>query len=260
MGSKRCMRSGGALLVVTLCGIFRTLSRGESRSLAVGLLGMAWLWVGCTKAELSEIRKAPTGIAPHEAVTIVLDRFSNEFSPDKEDEFAGCIGEAIHQDHPNLLIVPPAEFRRTAFPDLVREATPSSPEYLALLLNHPEFRGRIASLGIRYLISVGGGTHQQEKDSYGGCGGGYGGVVACFGYVTWDRESRLAASVLDLKESRAAGEVHVSTSGRPWLVYVGSIPPFGIPLGLPASTETRACRELGGAVAKFLAGGNPAEP
>lgn len=256
MDSKRCMRGDGTVLLIKLYEIFRPLSRGESRSLAVTLLGTAWLWVGCTKAELSQIRQAPTGIAPHEGVAVVLDRFSNEFSVDKEDEISGCISEAIHQYHPNLLIVPPAEFRRTAFPDLAPEATPRSPEYLALLLNHPEFRGRIASLGIRYLISVGGGTHQQERDSYGGCGGGYGGV-GCFGVWTWDRESRLAASVLDLKETRAAGEVHVSTSGRPWFAYVGSIPPFGIPLGLPAPTETRACSELGEAVAKFLAGDNP---
>lgn len=259
MDSSRCMRSSGDVLVVTPCEILWPLSRGESRSLAVGLLGMAWLWVGCTKAELSQIRKSPTGIAPDEAVAVVLDRFSNEFSLDKEDEFAGCIGEAIHQDHPNLLIVPPAEFRRVAFPDLAPQATPSSPEYLALLVDHPQFRERIASLGIRYLISVYGRTVQSTKTSEFRCGGGYGGV-GCFGVWTWDRESRLAASVLDLKETRAAGEVQVSTSGRPWLVYVGSVPPFGIPLGLPAFTETRACRELGEAVAKFLAGGNPAEP
>lgn len=252
MDSSRCMRSGGAVLFIRLCEIFRPLSRGESRTLAVGLLGMACLWVRCTKAELSQIRKAPTGIGPDEAVAVMLDRFSDEFSLDKEDEFAGCIGTAIRAAYPTLRIVPPHEFRRLALPDLAPEKTPSKP--WEELFQDPAFQERIPSLGIRYLISVHGHTVQQKAWGDIFCGSGYN-WLGCLGLVAWDRQSLVTASVLDLKQGRAAGEARVEVSGRPWLSIF-----FIFPVGLPAFTETRACSEIGEVVVKFLAGDSPPKP
>lgn len=226
----------------------------RSGRLAIALLATGSLWVGCTAAHVRDVRKMPTGIEREEGVTILLLRDFSLEARVADEKIVGCVSEAIRRAHPTIRIIPPEEFRRTAFPDLDPDAAPKGPDYLALLLGHPVFRERIARLGIRYLILVGGRTEQEHRWGDIECGRGYGGG-ACLGVVVWDRRSRLAASVLDLQRARAAGEVHAAVSGRPWFAVVGIFP-----LGLPAFTESRACGDLGEAVARFLAGENLPEP
>lgn len=260
-------RSGEARPSGACCERVALAAGRKSRCLAIGLLATGLLWVGCTTVQVREVREIRAGIEPHEGVTIVplilawvpprpLDK-AKAWEPFEEragaDEIADCIGKVIRRAYPTLRIVPRDEFRRAAFPDLDPEAAPKSPDYLTLLLDHPVFRERIAPLGVRYLIFVGGRTEQQHN--WGGieCGAGYGGA-ACLGVVVWDRTSRLAASILDLKQTRSAGEMHAAASGHPWLAILGILP-----LGLPAFTESRACEDLGGNIARFLAGGNSPE-
>jgi hypothetical protein len=180
-------------------------------------------------------------------------------SPETTDltsDAVGCISKALKERFPNLRIVLPDEFHRTAFPDVAPELAPRALVYLPLLLNDPAFRTRIAPLGLRYLISVQGKTEQDLKPfagAAGGAGPGPGaGAVTWFG-AEWDRKSNVMASILDLKEDISAGEIRASAEGKPWVVCVG-IGPLCLPLGAPAFTEAKACDEIGTAVAKFFAG------
>jgi len=97
-------------------------------------------------------RLAPTEIESHDLVTAVLDESSGRFSLPEGEKVVGCITGAIHEKHPTVRVVPPDEFRRTAFPDLTPEEVSSELLDLALLVEQPEFQERIAPLGIRYLI------------------------------------------------------------------------------------------------------------
>ncbi len=97
-------------------------------------------------------RLAPTEIESHDLVTAVLDESPGTFSLLEGEKVVGCITEAIHEKHPTVRIVPPDEFRRTAFPDLTPEEVSSELLDIALLVEQPEFQERIAPLGIRYLI------------------------------------------------------------------------------------------------------------
>lgn len=248
--SIRAKTSGSKGRAISRWEKVRPLPSVKPRWLAVGLLFMACLWVGCTKAYIGEVRKAPSGFEPHEAVAILVSRDSRI----AQDEIVGCIRTALNERHPTLRIVPPDKFRRTAFPDLAPEAAPHSPEYLSLLLMHPVFLKRIAPLGIRYLISVSGGTEQNVTISELGALGGPHAAVPLYIWAA-DRQTRLVASILDLTQTRAAGEVRTEVSGCPWFAIIGIFP-----LGLPAFTESRACGELGEGIAKFLAGQSPPEP
>lgn len=214
------------------------------------LLPMTFLWMGCTTAQVQAIRQTPTQIEPREGIAIIFSRqFSLDGRPIEEKEIVNCISDAVRREQPGWRIVSPDEFRRTAFPDLSPEAAPNSPEYLGLLLNHASFRERISSLGLRYLISVHGGTEQKGEASAGAIGGGGAAVLVVGGL--WERNTRLTASILDLKESREAGSVAASATGRPWFF---AVLPSPLVLGMPALTESTACGELGQALAKFLAG------
>lgn len=224
-------------------------TQGKLRSLAAGFIAVQLLLVGCTSSKVEEARANPTGIEPDEALSIIfLERFSLEGHALMRDEVVDCIGRSIRNTNPSLQIVPPEEFRRAAFPDLEPEAAPRSPDSIALLLTHPVFRERISALNIRYLIVVGGATEYPRRSGGIYCGGaGHG--AGCLGLIVWDKETRLAASVIDLKRARPAGEVKATASGNPW---------FGVflifPIGLPAPTEASACYDLGVAITKFIAG------
>ncbi len=97
-------------------------------------------------------RLAPTEIETHDLVTVVLDESSGRFSLPEGEKVVGCITEAIHEKHPTVRVVPPDEFRRTAFPDLTPEEVSSELLDIASLVEQPEFQERITPLGIRYLI------------------------------------------------------------------------------------------------------------
>lgn len=196
----------------------------------------------------------PTGISAEEAVTVILN-FSSSESPLEayaaEKKFSACIAKVLRRKQPFVQFVPTDEFRSAAFPGLDMEAAPRSPESFALLMKSPEFQARIAPFGIRYLVIVGGGTATRHDwgsiEFYGG--GPYGGF---FGLKVWEKTSRLAAVVLDLKQGATAGEVSSAVTGHPWF---GMLLIF--PLGLPSFTEGRACEELGEAVEQFITGGVP---
>jgi len=218
---------------------------------AVALVTIVSLWVGCTTAQVREFRAAPTAIQPHEAVAIVLHQIAEKSSDETrvmEEELFGCISDALRKPHPGLRVVPPDKFRRAAFSDLDPEAAPTSLESLAVLLTHPVFRERIDPLRIHYVVSVGG-RWEGKEDAF----VGYPVPGAIF---TWYRGVDLVASVLDVKQIRAAGEIDASVKGHGWLFMAG----FLFPIGLPATTEGRACQDLGQAIAKFLTGEKPPRP
>jgi hypothetical protein len=197
-------------------------------------------------------REVPTAVSSGEAIAFI---FSPQFSLDarrvEESEIIECISDVVRKAHPTLRIVPPDKFRRTVFPDLAPEAAPNTPEYFALLLEHPAFKERVAALGIRYLISVIGGTEQTGGPAAGAIGGPGAGVLVIAG--SWDRRTSLTASILDLQRGRPAGKLEAMATGKPWLLIVFPSP---IMIGAATFTESKACSDLGEAIAKFIAGGD----
>lgn len=235
---------------------------------ALCLLAMTSLWIGCTAVQVKDYSTTTTGVGPGESVTVVLNynyATSESEARAAEDKISSCITKAIRKAHPLVRIVSAEEFRRTAFPDLDFGTAPRSPESIALLLNNPVFLERMAPLVLRYLVIVGGIVTEQRINFRGGrpSGGGGpfyppGGTSDPYLYVFVDRNSQVGALILDIKQAHASGEVSVTASGHPWLVWVPAALP--IPVGLPAFTESRACGELGKAVVEFIAGGNKPEP
>ena len=72
---------------------------------------------------------------------------------------------------------------------------------------------------------------------------------ACFGLITWDKTSRLGASVLDLKYSGRTGNLNASSSATAWLAIIGIFP-----IGVPVETVGRVCSDLGRRLTRYLDG------
>ncbi len=210
---------------------------------------------GCASSEMR--REASTGVLPSEVVTIIQaekilpdwDAGFPGFRGGDEEWIANCIGEAMHEVSPTLQLIPPGEFRASLFPWFEHATAPDNAGELASLLNKPLVQERIAALGLRYVIALDGSTTKGVHKGASGCG-----VHGCLGYVWWDENSKLSATVWDLKQVHSSGSLEVSASGRSSISFF--ILPF--PFYSDASTEHTACTDLGEQLARFLT--NRAQP
>ncbi len=217
------------------------------------LLATALLGVGCTAhlhSASRENREAATGLAPEDAITVVLVRSpGGEYSDGLEEDVTECIEDALEETHPTVTILSADEFRQVAFPDLTPEEIPASDWSWELLEHDAAFRERITSLDLRYLITV----SVSEDASRGNLTGDVdGGVIT----LMWEQEPRVVmeAMVLDLKYSRLAGTVSAEATDKSMLgfLWVPYVLIFPIPVVKLSFHEGRACDELGERVARFL--------
>ncbi len=195
--------------------------------------------------------------SPDDGIMLV---FVREFSFDRDIDdikakgrILDCVRGEILRLRPKQRIVSFDEFRRTAFPDLSPESAPRNPKYLSMLLQRTDFRDRIRPFGIRHIAFIGGVTKTFTDGGIGCVGAGPG--FGCFGLITWDKNSRLGASVLDLKYSRREENLNASASGTAWLAVVGIFP-----IGLPSDTVGTVCRDLGTRLTRYLDGEVPPRP
>jgi hypothetical protein len=128
----------------------------------------------CATTDVQLSQTTPVARSSREAIAVVLDHFW--FSPDMEligESVAECVANATARKTPDMRVFSPADFRNAVFPGFDAAAVPCTPETLWLLLDHQEFRSRLESHGIRYLVLLRGGT---KATRYGGfdCAGGFG--------------------------------------------------------------------------------------
>ncbi len=190
--------------------------------------------------------------SPDDGVLLVFMRrfsFSSQFDDIKDEErILGCVSRAIHSRRPRQRIVLFDDFRRVAFPHLTPATAPRSPDYLAILFEDSDFRKRVAPLGLSHAAFVGGVTRLSDARGGMSCSGDAVRAV-CIGAWYWDKESRVGASILDLRDMERDEEISASARGTPWFAIVQ-----GIPLGFPAATESEACIGLGRDIARYLDG------
>lgn len=197
-----------------------------------------------------------TGAAtsPDDGIMLVFYReFSFEAGVDDiadEAQVIECTAETIRRNRPQQHIISFDEFRRTAFPNLSPESAPRNPKYLSMLLQRTDFRDRIRPLGIRHIAFIGGVTKTVTDGGIGCVGAGPG--FGCFGLITWDKKSRLGASVLDLNYPRREQNLNATSSGTAWLAVV-----LIFPVGLPSDTVGTVCRDLGTRLTRYLDGEVP---
>lgn len=149
-------------------------------------------------------------------------------------ELVGCVVHSLRAKLPDLRIVPAEDFARAALAEVPLKAAPVGPESLAVLLKDEVFLAGVERSGVRFLITVEGGTTQSSPDMQ--------------AYLAvWRRESTVTARVYDLRARSEVGEVQIKVSGRPWFLLFP-------PLAVPSFTESWACGKLGGSVADLLGG------
>ena len=184
--------------------------------LAPGVAGL--LLAGCTSLPTSGdyARAAPTGIAPGEAITVVLKSHRRPDGQEVSGEavqqrFAGCVENALHEADARLVLAG-------------------------------------AAAQVRYRVDLWVETSDSpHKTEFAGDKGGF--AVA----RTWIETSSFRGEVFDLKHQRAAGTVTASASGHEGR-GMGLVLIFPFPILYGSSTEERACKRFGEQLARLIAG------
>ncbi|TAJ98536.1 hypothetical protein EPO44_11445, partial [bacterium] len=210
---------------------------------------------GCTTAWVQARRLAPTGLAPEDAIAVILTApVKDEYLSELENQVTGCVQGALSEIHPDIRILLPNEFRRLVFPDLAVDQIPSGYFSWQSFLRDAASYNKIAPLGLRYVLAVNTEESRRVTDAeWSAATSMLGGPGPSLSW-SWENEVLLEAIAVDVRYRRIAGAVHAYAKGNSGAgVSLLTFPsPFLLPHGRASFPFGVACRGLGEALAKFL--------
>ena len=216
---------------------------GASRQLQLlGVLSIVAL-AGCSATRVEESRQSNTGMKTGEAL-VVLGRASYN---DRETEvsFTDCIADSLSGGDDAIRLISEQAFKDEFYPWFEPRFAPGSASDLELLFSQPGVQDRIDASQVRYLAWIEGDTITTDKGGSFSCtistfGGG------CFGMTYWEEDASYEASIWDLKNLTAAGEISADANGTSYLA--GLV----IPIPIMARPGNAACKALAAQLKEFL--------
>jgi len=194
------------------------------------------LLFGCMKSQIVDSLAVKTQSKQFSVATVLAVDFEDK-------EFADCVQNGLKKEFSKVKFVPGNEFRNALFPWFESSTAPREISELSAILSKTLIRERIEGLGIELLIYVHGDTQQSKMEGF--VGGGYG---AAAGYAAAERETHISTTVWDLREKVRVGDTDVIFQGTVHL------PILGIPIVIPAFTESSACSETAKRISNCLTG------
>ncbi|MDE2148848.1 MAG: hypothetical protein KGJ55_03220 [Gammaproteobacteria bacterium] len=204
---------------------------------------LALLLSGCVTSEVEQIREASESAHLASGKSVVVLSRRDHGNHEAEADFTECLAKALAEK--NIKVYSQQAFLDALFPWLEPRAAPLSPDALPALLDKPEVAQRIRSTGVDYMVWVDGDTEATNTHGNMSCGLA-GAAPACFGFVTWDKQSAYKCSVWDLHDRRVVGKTSVKATGTSF------IPAIIVPIPLIARTQAAACRGLASQLVELL--------
>ncbi len=209
------------------------------------MLMMAALVSGCVSSRIEQSRTATTGIETDEAI-VLLGRASYN-DRQTEESFTDCIADTLSAGDDPIRLIPQDEFKDELYPWFEPRTAPTSADELSTLFDQPGVRDRIEEAQVRYLAWIDGDTIIIDQGGSFSCtissfGGG------CFGMSYWEEDASYEASIWDLHNLTAAGEISADANGTSYLA--GLI----LPIPIMARPGNAACKALASQLREFLVG------
>ena len=193
------------------------------------ILILSIILFGCMKSQINNL--LTTNAHGYKPTTVTV------LSTNLEDkDFAKCLQTELKEDLANLKVIPEDQFRNALFPWFEYRTAPKNAAELSALLSKTIVRDHIEKLGVEILIYVNGETIQGQLDGPGFCGGGYGGG-GCLGYLSAERKTHMATTVLNIRDATTLGSTDINFHGSV------EVPMLIIPIPIPAFTQSAACSE-----------------
>ena len=203
---------------------------------------------------------APTGLAPRDAIAVIFPSpLGDEQLSGLENDVTKCIRDGLGYTYSDLRIISSDDFRKLVFSDSTIEKISPGNFSWESLIRDPVFYGRVASLGLRYLINVNVEEGSRIVDfEWNAVTNVLGGPAPL---LHWTRESStfMQAIVVDAKNRRVAGAVQAFATGKSGAgVKLITFPfPLPIPYATVSFPASVACQGLGEGLAKFLTDESP---
>ena len=212
---------------------------------AVYLIVLMTLLTGCVNSRIEQSRQGVTGIGSGEAM-VILGRASYNDS-ETEESFTACLEGILVSGSPPIRMISQAEFRDDLYPWFEARTSPKSARDLGELFAQPGVQDRIQEANIRYLAWIEGDTVTIDSGGSMSCtistfGGG------CFGMSYWEEDASYEASIWDLQNLNAAGQISADANGTSYIA--GLI----LPIPILARPGNAACQGLAEQIRQFIVG------
>jgi len=205
---------------------------GVTKKIVGFVLGFFILAGGCTASRVQNVEKSFSGDVSVQTVTVLP---TNQGSANLAD----CVRRGMHRANSNFRFIDPQEFRDDLFPWFEPGTAPRNTDDLALLLHRPLVREKIAQLGLRYVISIGGATAENDWEHHITGGAGYG-SFGWGGYGKKVHHTNIGAFICDLEEPASSANLRGAKSDASY--YLCCLIPF---FYIPSTAESHACKEMG---------------
>ena len=200
--------------------------------------------VGCVTSTVQAVRQANTGVEASDSI-VVLGRRSRPNSNETEFNFVNCINRKVSSGSDSIPVVDEQAFRDALFPWFEPRTAPGKASDLSELLAQPVLADRLQNIGLRYLVWVQGSTQRIDQGGSLSCSVTAAGA-GCFGFLTWENDSKYEASIWDVRTGRQAGKVSSDANGTSYM------PALVVPIPMIARVQQSACNSLGTQLKSFL--------
>ncbi len=213
-------------------------------TLCATLAACAFLLQGCVTATVDEMvfNEPVEGIG--DSSVVILGR---RHAPDYETEpdFIECVGDHISARDKSITVIDEIEFLNMLYPWFEPRTAPLHPEDIDRLLEQQPVAQRVAELKTEYMIWIDGVTVRTDSAGSMTCGIGPGGA-GCFGFGTWNNDSKYEAVIWDFTDRAEVGRVNTTATGQSYM------PAVVVPIPIIAPVQGTACDGLGDQLLEFL--------
>lgn len=156
-----------------------------------------------------------------------------------------CLTQHLLKAVPQFTLLQHVTVQDMLYPLMEPGTQPENEHDFAALLRREDVHLRLVDQGIRFLVAFSGSTHSEDWQGGMFCGGGYGGA-GCLGFSWADKKTALDAVLWDLADVDRPELAEASESGT------SIMPALLLPIPIPASTQSGACRELGRRISTII--------
>ena len=211
----------------------------------ITLLLLSQLVAACTTTNIDQFRQGETQINETDSIVILGRREKNAY--ETEEDFVQCVADVVGSGRDGIEVVPERAFLDGMFPFFEPRTAPMRTNHLQQILNEDIAVEKLDDLGVEYIVWLDGRTETVDKSGSMSCtvspGGG-----GCFGFATWENDSKYEAEIWHLDSQTSVGSISTDANGQSYM------PAIVIPIPLIARVEANACSGMGNQLKEFLQG------
>jgi len=183
---------------------------------AFGLVPVVLLLLlgGCATTRVEQSRQTSAVLGAGEAMVILGRATYND--RETEESFTDCLADILSQGSNPIRLVSEDQFKDDLYPWFEARTAPTNANDLGRLFAESGVQAQIDQSSIRYLAWIEGDTVTVDNGGSMSCavspfGGG------CFGMTYWEQDASYEASIWDLKNLTASGQISADANGTSYL-------------------------------------------